>query len=139
MAIKGLSPFIMLNGTAAAAIALYERVLGARVLSVVRASDVPAEAASGANPDRIVHAVLSLGGVLMLSDQSDEPPESNVQVALDFDDVDEMTQKFTALAQGGQVSLALQRTFWGATFGMLTDAFGVRWMFNCATPAEALV
>ena len=29
MAIKGLSPFIMLNGTAAAAISLYERVLGA--------------------------------------------------------------------------------------------------------------
>jgi len=21
--------------------------------------------------------------------------------------------------------------FWGATFGMLTDAYGVRWMFNC--------
>ena len=24
-------------------------------------------------------------------------------------------------------------TFWGAKFGMLTDAFGVRWMFNCET------
>jgi len=23
--------------------------------------------------------------------------------------------------------------FWGARFGMLTDAFGVNWMFNCTT------
>jgi len=139
MAIKGLSPFIMLNGTATAAISLYERALGARVLSVVRASDVPDESRSAHGPDRIVHAALSLGGVLMLSDQSDEPAQSNVQVALDFDDVDEMTRKFTALAEGGRVSLALQRTFWGATFGMLTDAFGVRWMFNCASPAATSV
>ena len=139
MAIKGLSPFIMLNGTAAAAISLYERVLGARVLSVVRASDVPDEAPSADGTDRIVHAALSLGGILMLSDQSEEPAQSNVQVALDFDYADEMTQKFTALAEGGRVSLPLQRTFWGATFGMLTDAFGVRWMFNCAQPASVLV
>jgi len=27
--------------------------------------------------------------------------------------------------------MALQDTFWGAKFGMLTDALGVQWMFNC--------
>ena len=134
MAIKALSPFIMLDGTAAAAISLYERVLGARVLNIVRAGDVPGAEPSTQAPDRILHAVLSLGGILMLSDQSGEPAHGNVQVALDFDDVEEMTQKFTALAKGGRVSLALQPTFWGATFGMLTDAFGVRWMFNCVGP-----
>ena len=137
MAIKSLSPYIMLNGTAAAAIALYERLLGARVLNVVRAGDVPDPSLSAQGPDRIVHATLSLGGVLMLSDQSGEPAQSNVQVSLDFDDVNDMTQKFTALAEGGQVSLPLQRTFWGATFGMLTDVYGVRWMFNCAAAPAA--
>ena len=137
MAIKTLSPYVMLNGTAAAAISLYERVLGARVLNIVRSRDVPDASRSEGGPDRIVHAVLSLGGILMLSDQSGEPANGNVQVSLDFDDVDEMRQKFTALAEGGRVSLALQQTFWGATFGMLTDAFGVRWMFNCAAPQPA--
>ena len=133
MAIKALSPYIMLNGTAAAAISLYERVLGARVLNIVRAGDVPDASRPGEAPDRILHAVLSLGGILMVSDQSGEPAHSNVQVSLDFDDVDDMTRKFTGLAEGGHVNLALQPTFWGATFGMLTDAFGVRWMFNCPT------
>jgi len=26
--------------------------------------------------------------------------------------------------------MPLQDTFWGARFGMLTDAFGISWMFN---------
>ena len=29
--------------------------------------------------------------------------------------------------------MLLQDAFWGAKFGMLTDAFGVNWMFNCTT------
>ena len=26
--------------------------------------------------------------------------------------------------------MPLQDTFWGAHFGMLTDRFGIQWMFN---------
>ena len=26
--------------------------------------------------------------------------------------------------------MPLQDTFWGAKFGMLTDKFGINWMFN---------
>ncbi|RYD78984.1 MAG: hypothetical protein EOP53_10310, partial [Sphingobacteriales bacterium] len=32
---------------------------------------------------------------------------------------------------GGKETMPLQETFWGATFGMLTDKFGVHWMINC--------
>ncbi|HTY54572.1 MAG TPA: VOC family protein [Candidatus Binataceae bacterium] len=42
-----------------------------------------------------------------------------------------MPKKFEALAAGGKVTMQLQDTFWGARFGMLTDAYGIRWMFNC--------
>jgi PhnB protein len=27
--------------------------------------------------------------------------------------------------------MPLQDTFWGARFGMLTDKFGIKWMFSC--------
>jgi len=37
----------------------------------------------------------------------------------------------TSTPFGGQVTMPLQDTFWGARFGMLTDAFAIRWMFNC--------
>ena len=134
MAIKSLSPYINFNGTAARAIALYERVLGARRVNVTRVSDVPGMDAPADQQDRIVHGVLALGsGELMLSDATGSVPVGgNVHVSLDFSDVGEMEAKFEALAQDGSVTVPLQDTFWGARFGMVTDVFGVRWMFNCA-------
>jgi PhnB protein len=42
-----------------------------------------------------------------------------------------MAARFDALASGGKVKMPLQDTFWGARFGMLTDAFNINWMFNC--------
>jgi PhnB protein len=30
----------------------------------------------------------------------------------------------------------VQDTFWGARFGMITDKFGVSWMFNCELPKK---
>ncbi len=30
----------------------------------------------------------------------------------------------------GAVTMPLQKTFWADRFGMLTDRFGINWMFN---------
>ena len=73
-------------------------------------------------------------GAIMMSDtQPGMPhtPGTNNYVCLDFDDAAEMGAKFDALAVGGQVLMPLNDTFWGARFGMLLDAHGIRWMFNC--------
>ena len=87
------------------------------------------------NRSRVMHALLRIGeGEIMMSDTQPGMPvatESNVHITLHFDDVADMTKKFEALAAEGKVTLPLQDTFWGARFGILTDAFGVRWMFNC--------
>ena len=37
---------------------------------------------------------------------------------------------FNGLATGGRVTMELQETFWGATFGIVTDPYGINWMFN---------
>ena len=42
----------------------------------------------------------------------------------------EADRAFNALAAGGQVTMPLNKTFWSARFGMLTDKFGVGWMIN---------
>jgi PhnB protein len=135
MAIKSLNPYINFDGTAARAIALYDRILGAHTVNVARAGDTPGMNVPADQKDRIMHAVLMLDGLpLMLSDAATNVSTgSNVHVSLDFTDLDEMTQKFAALAEGGAVNVPLQDTFWGAKFGMLTDSVGVRWIFNCAT------
>jgi PhnB protein len=45
----------------------------------------------------------------------------------------EADRRFNALAEGGQVSQPLMKTFFSPRFGMVTDRFGVSWMIH-ATP-----
>jgi PhnB protein len=135
MAIKNLNPYLNFNGTAAKAIELYEKALGAKVESVMRFGEARGMDVPPDSKDRVMHASLRLGdGVVMLSDTMPNMPPpagNNVHVSLNCDDVVDMTKKFEALAAGGKVAMPLQDTFWGAKFGMLIDAFGIHWMFNC--------
>jgi PhnB protein len=135
MAIKNLNPYLNFPGTAAKAIALYESVFATKAEQVSRFGDTPGVDVGPEHKDRIMHARIHVGpGVVMMSDTPPGMPvanESNTHVCLDFDDATDMRKKFEALADGGQVTMPVQDTFWGATFGMLTDRFGIRWMFNC--------
>jgi PhnB protein len=136
MAIKKLNPYLNFDGNGAEAVKLYERVLGAKVETLSRFSDMPSGQATPETKDRVMHALLRLGadGIIMISDTHPGTPfvqGTNCYLTLDFDDVADMEQKFNALAEGGKVEMALNDTFWGARFGMLTDKLGVHWMFNC--------
>ncbi len=136
MAIKKLNPYLNFDGNGAQAVELYERVLGAKVETMSRFSDMPSGQATPETKDRVMHALLRLGaeGVIMISDIHPGTPfvqGTSCYLTLDFDEVGDMEQKFNALAEGGKVEAALSDTFWGARFGMLTDKLGVRWMFNC--------
>jgi len=134
MSIKQLNPYLSFNGTAAKAIQLYESALGGKTEGLMRFGDVPGMNVAPEHQNRVMHARLRIGeGVIMISDTQPGMPvalEGNVHVCLDFDDVADMTKRFEALAVNGKVTLPPHDTFWGARFGMLTDAFGVRWMFN---------
>ena len=56
------------------------------------------------------------------------------------DTIEELERLFTALGDGGTVKMPVHDAFWGSRFGMLTDRYGVNWMFNCelkqASPPE---
>ena len=134
MAITQLNPYLNYDGTAAQAIALYEKVLGATHSGIRRFGDVPDMPADDEHKDRVMHAELKVGaGTIMISDT---PPGqasdlgNNVYVCLNCDNVAEMTDMFNGLAIGGRVTMPLQETFWGATFGIVTDPYGINWMFN---------
>jgi PhnB protein len=135
MAIKQMNPYLNFDGMGAKAVALYERALGAKVESMQRFADIPGAPPQPESADRVMHALLRIGtDALMISDTQPGMPfntGNNVHVCLEFDDPVDMGKKFEALAVGGQVDMPLQDTFWGAKFGMLTDAYGIHWMFNC--------
>jgi PhnB protein len=134
MPIKQINPYLNFNGTAQKAIKLYESALGAKTESLQTFGDMPGGDTPPEHRNRVMHAVVRLGaGTIMISDT---PPEMKVSeggpvhVTLDFDDVNELNSRFEALSAGGKVTMPLQDTFWGARFGMLTDAHGINWMFN---------
>ncbi len=134
MALK-LNPYIHFNGQAEEAIRLYERTLGAKVVNMMRFAEMPDASFSPEQNKLVLHSELRIGeGTLMVSDSMPGQPETQgvkVQILLDFSDVNELRQKFDALAVGGSVVMAPHDTFWGATFGVMNDAFGIRWLFNC--------
>jgi PhnB protein len=135
MPIQQLNPYLNFNGTAEQAIQLYERALGAKTERIQRFGDMPGNKPAPENAQRVLHASLRVGGgTIMISDT--QPCDTltlgdNSYICLNFDAPGDMEAKFAALAAGGKVLMPLQDTFWGARFGMLMDAHGVRWMFNC--------
>ena len=58
---------------------------------------------------------------------------NNVFVNLEPDTRVETDRLFKALGDGGTVDMKLEEQFWGDYFGMVTDTFGTRWMFNCTS------
>lgn len=86
----------------------------------------------------VMHVALPILGGHML--MGTDAPESmgfkvnfgnNVYINLEPDSRAETERLFTALSDGGKVSMQLQEMFWGDYFGSCTDKFGVQWMFNC--------
>ncbi len=61
---------------------------------------------------------------------------NNVHINLEPDTREETKKLFDALSIGGQISMQLQDTFWGAYYGSCTDKFGVQWMLNCTEKAS---
>jgi PhnB protein len=136
MAIKSLNPYLIFSGKAEKAIKHYETALGAKADKIMRFGDIPG---GGDSPpeakNRVMHCVLHIGSqVVMVSDSrpgEEVPPGGPVHISVDFDDEADMATRFEALSAGGKVNMPLADTFWGARFGMLTDAYGIEWMFNC--------
>lgn len=142
MSLNSLNPYLNFDGTAADAIAHYERALGAKTEMVMRYGDVQEMPVAAGHKNRVMHATLQVGGGKIMI--SDAQPGRGVtrgdttNIALHFSgDLQDMARKFDALAEGGEVTMPLTDTFWGARFGTLIDRFGIYWMFNGELPKPA--
>ncbi|WP_211167385.1 hypothetical protein [Aromatoleum evansii] len=85
-----------------------------------------------------MHANLRFGDTeVMLSDGpcAAGPGFRGFSLTASSPDVAGAERAFAALAAGGQVQMAREKTFWSPCFGMLTDRFGVSWMVM-AMPEE---
>ncbi|KGE78207.1 YciI family protein [Halomonas salina] len=135
---RGLQVHLSFPGSCREAMAFYAEVTGGHLEAALTYGETPA--AKDVPPewhDRIAHASLNVRGHrLMGADMpgdGDRPPQG-AQLFLDYDDVDQAAQVFQRLAEGGQVLMPFEATFWARGFGMVSDRFGVQWMV--ATPSD---
>jgi PhnB protein len=62
---------------------------------------------------------------------------TNISLSINTESTAEADRVFNGLAAGGTVTMPMNKTFWGAYFGMFTDKFGINWMVNYdETPAK---
>lgn len=94
--------------------------------------------------DKIMHVSLPISKEtsLMGSDTGGEwssryQAGNNFSISINADSKEEAEKLFNGLSAGGQVTMPLSDTFWGAYFGMFTDQFGIGWMVNYDDPAKA--
>jgi PhnB protein len=130
-----LNPYLNFNGNAEEALEFYRGALGGDV-EIMRYEGTPA--AASAPPEwgsKVLHGVLrSPAGLIMASDATTDHvnnPGDNFSLALAPEAEAEADAVFAKLSAGGSVTMPLEKTFWGAKFGMLKDKFGISWMVNC--------
>jgi PhnB protein len=133
---KLVNTYLNFDGNCREAMKFYGDCLGAELQLTTFAEmpgDIPKEA-----KDRIMHARLTKGSrILMASDTMPGmafQPGNNFSIAIECESIPEIERLFSALSEKGTVGMPLQDTNWGARFGMLTDQFGIRWMFNYELP-----
>lgn len=130
---KAIYAYLNFDGNAREAMKFYAECLGADLWVMTFAeAKVPCPDAA---KDRVMHAKISKGSaVLMASDTMPEMPfqkGNNFSISVDCESPAEAEKLFSAFSRNAKINMPIQETFWAHRFGMLTDQFGVNWMFNC--------
>lgn len=130
-------PYLNFNGNAAEALKFYSGALGGEVVQSSTFGEANM-AQDDSMKNKILHAVFEAGDLKFMV--SDCPPGVSVSsgdqlsLSLNFGSVELLEKTFNALAEGGNTTMPVQDTFWGARFGMTKDKFGVHWMLNYDYP-----
>jgi PhnB protein len=129
-------------GNTEEAMNFYKSVFGGEFTSFMRYSDV-AGGEKMAVPDRkkIMHISLPIAGnqMIMATDTLESMGRdvvfgNNYHICLEAESEAEVDKIFNGLSADGVIEAPLNRTFWGAYFGMFADKFGVQWMINYTYP-----
>jgi PhnB protein len=127
-----LTPYLNFNGKTAEAMRFYQSVLGGDL--TMQTFGEAKMAKSPKDKDLILHAALKNDALSIMA--SDGQPGikvvfgDNIHMSLAGQDNAKLSEMFAKLGRGGKVDMPLAKQFWGDTFGMVTDKFGVHWMVN---------
>lgn len=137
--------YLNFDGTAEEAFRFYAKALGGKLTEIHRFGSMPPQSGFDLTPEqknRVMHVGLELpeGQMLMASDMIEGMGPglvegNNFSVSVHPDSRSDADHIFTALSEGGVVTMPMADQFWGDYFGSLTDRFGINWMVNYSDAA----
>jgi PhnB protein len=135
-----VNAYLTFDGTCEQAFSFYKAVFGGEFAYIGKYKDMPATDGGYCPPEdgeKIMHVSLPISKetILMGSDSSASFGQvtvmgNNISISVNTDSEEEANRLFAGLANGGKVKMPMNKTFWGAYFGMFTDKFGINWMIN---------
>lgn len=138
-----IQPYLFFNGSCEQAVEFYRNSIGAKVEMMMRFKESPEPHAPGVVPpdfeDKIMHASVRIGETTIMVSDGCSNERTNFQgfsLSLSVTSEAEADRVFAALAEGGQVQMPLEKTFWSPRFGMVVDRFGVAWMVTVASQEQ---
>ncbi|MBD5633882.1 MAG: VOC family protein [Candidatus Eremiobacteraeota bacterium] len=131
-----VEPYLHFSGNCEEALTAYAAIFGGTIGEVNRYAGSPMqEQVPEGWGQKVMHTAFSAPGVDFMA--SDSPHRtlaagstSRVALSIASPDASDGKRIFDALAEGGTVTMPYSKQFWGASFGMLTDRFGIDWLVN---------
>jgi len=133
-----VNAYLTFNGNCEEAFSFYKAIFQKEFEYVGRFKEMPSEnELSPEEANKIMHISLPISKetILMGSDANEKFGPSvtfgnNISISINTNSPEEADDLFKKLSEDGNVTMTLEKTFWGAYFGMLTDKFGIHWMIN---------
>jgi PhnB protein len=133
-----LQTYVNFPGNCTEAFRFYEQYLGGVIGMMMTHGQAPDQ--SQVKPEwknAVLHARISLGGTeLMGADVPGAQPMRSAYLSLMVETDAEAERIYSALAQGGEVFMPMQETFFATRFGQVRDRFGLNWMIIHERPME---
>jgi len=132
-----IEPYIMLNGQAQEAIALYERVFGGTNKRIARWGDAPQDTGYPVDlmkQDWILHGEINLCGTNISISDCDQafPPTHFLSLMARLGTPQDVQRVYgELLADGGQALMEIGPTFYAKMYAWVQDKFGVSWQLIC--------
>jgi PhnB protein len=129
-----INAYLTFSGNCREAMNFYKDSLGGELAMQSIGESPLADKMPAQMKDCILHATLTKGSlVLMGSDMVSDKgllKGNAVSMAINCSSDEEIKTFYEKLSAGGSKDHALEETFWGATFGDLTDKYGNHWLLN---------
>ncbi|TGD56709.1 VOC family protein [Flavobacterium humi] len=129
-----INAYLTFNGDCRKAMLFYQKCLGGELFFQTVGKSPLSEKMPQEMKEAILHATLTKDGfVIMATDMVSSGgliKGNAISLVLNCRSEGEIREQYAKLSQNGQQTHPLEKTFWGALFGGLTDQFGNQWLLQ---------